>query len=108
MVYTGDPLGDPVDEVRFMIGDTDNDDLDITDLEIDYLIQTHTSATMAAIQACYMLAAKFSRLVDTQVDDVRVRSQQKQHNYFNLGKQLARREGLRGAIPDAPKADIQR
>ena len=36
--YSGDPLSSPVDECRFLIGDTDENDHIMQDEEIEYLI----------------------------------------------------------------------
>lgn len=73
--YSGDPSLDDKDAVRFMIGDVDEDDAQISDEEIAYLIAKTGSADGAAYAAATALSAKFSRLAisEKQVGDLRIK-----------------------------------
>jgi hypothetical protein len=73
--YSGDPTLSAKDEVRFLIGDTDDTDELLQDEEIDYLVLEFGSPTLAAANACQALAAKFSRrsIDEKAVGDLRLK-----------------------------------
>lgn len=82
--YTGDPSSRSIDAVRFMVGDTDLTDAALQDEEITWLLAQHGTAQGAAIAACRALQAKYARLADTQVDDVRESASQIAKGYAAL------------------------
>ena len=75
--YSRDPSVSDRDKVRFLIGDTDVDDQLISDEEIDWLLTEESSVTSASVRACETVAAKFARLADKSVGDLRLSLSQK-------------------------------
>lgn len=77
------------DQVRLLIGDTDVTDALLQDEEIAYLLtQSASNVNVASVRACEAVAARFSRLADTQVDDVRVSLSQRAKGYRELAATL--------------------
>ena len=97
--YSGDPLASERDAVRFMIGDTDACDKQLSNNEIDYLLQVEGSVTQAAIVAAENLAAKYARLVDEQVGAVRISYSQRSRRYSDIANTLKARRNTAGAAP---------
>lgn len=85
------------DQVRLLIGDTDVTDALLQDEEIAYLLtQSASNVNVASVRACEAVAARFSRLADTQVDDVRVSLSQRAKGYRELAATLRGRIALTG------------
>lgn len=70
--YTGNPADSDRDGVRFLIGDTCEDDKLLQDAEIEYAISKQTTLELAAAYCLRVLAAKFSRMVTKKVGDIAV------------------------------------
>lgn len=73
--YSGNPLDNPRDQVRFLVGDTDQSDPLFQDGEINYLLAQYPGpggVLNATIRATEALMAKFSRMVNETVGDVRL------------------------------------
>ncbi len=68
--YTGDPASSDRDGVRFLVGDTCEDDQLLQDKEIEYAITQQTTLELAAAYCLRALAAKFSRNVTNKIGDV--------------------------------------
>lgn len=62
--YSGDPGASALDEVRFLIQDTDQDDQLLSDEEIEYLIDVYVDPYSAAVAAVISLIGKASRAVE--------------------------------------------
>ena len=63
--YTGNPDARPIDMVRFLIGDTDSTNAQLSDNEITALLNlTVNSTNAAAIYACRSLATKYASKAD--------------------------------------------
>lgn len=86
--YAGDPSNSTLEEVRFLIGDTDTTDQQLSDEEINYLIAKHITAYATAIHACLALVAKYSRKVDKSVGDLRIGYSKLRDHYASLAKSL--------------------
>lgn len=90
--YSGDPSDGGVDEVRFLVQDTDPNDQLITDEEIEYLIAkwepVYGSALMTASMVAEVIAAKFTREVAYAADGVSVGVQELQSKYDQLAMSL--------------------
>lgn len=100
--YSGDPDSSAKDQVRFLIGDTDSKDKLLNDAEIRYLLKLYNQFPMnAAIRACEVIIAKFSRLADETVGQVRITFSQKAKAYATLRAQLQERLAIEGATPFA-------
>lgn len=99
--YTGNPAASPKDAVRFRVGDTDFDDQLLQDEEILYLLGTEATVIQAAARAADGIAARFSRLSDKAVGDLRISFSQKSAQYRQLAMDLRSEAGISMAIPFA-------
>lgn len=99
--YSGDPSSSDRDALRFLIGDTDTTDQQLTDEELDYLLTFEGSVTAAAIAAIRSLIAKFARFADRSVGDLRVAYSQRIDNYRGLLDQLETRQVIHAGKPIA-------
>jgi len=90
--YSGDPTDSDLDEIRFLVQDTDTADQLITDEEISYIIDkwvdVYGSNFMAAAMVAEAIAAKFTREVAYSADGVSVAVEQLQQKYDNLAMSL--------------------
>jgi hypothetical protein len=86
--YSGDPGASDLDEVRFLIGDTDTDDQQLSDEEINYLLTSTGSVQAAALGAARSLWAKYSRMVDQKTGDIDIKYSQRKDAYAALIRQL--------------------
>ena len=91
--YSGDPALSQLDEVRFLIQDTDRDDFELGDEEVNYLLTRHGDASAAAIAACNVLAAKYAGLVDKAVGDLQLSLSQRTEHFRDLAKHLSTTAG---------------
>lgn len=97
--YSGDPSTSPKDEVRFLIGDTSEDDPLLQDGEIAYLLdQCGGSALAAAVAACEGIVAKLSREADMSSGATSISASQRRAHYEGLLAQLQRRATRRPNI----------
>lgn len=62
--YSGDPGASALDEVRFLIQDTDTTDQLLSDEELSYLITSYEDAYSAAVAAVGVLIATASRTAE--------------------------------------------
>lgn len=70
--------------VRLLVGDTDSSDPQKDDAEIEFALSQHSDDVYSASEfICKVIAAKYSRLVTTQLDGVL------QSNYSDLAKQYS-------------------
>jgi len=99
--YTNDPANVALDRVRFMIGDIDADDPQITDEELNWLISDEGSEISAAIAAVRNLIAQYARLVDKSVDGLSISYSQRRDNLKELMATLKARQASRKAVPFA-------
>lgn len=90
--YSGDPADGGLDEVRFLVQDTDPADQLVTDEEIEYLIAkwhpVYGSPLMTASMVAEVIAAKFTREVAYSADGVSVGVQELQAKYDALASSL--------------------
>jgi len=99
--YGANPATSNIDYVRFLIGDTDPDDFLLVNSEISGLLSLYGGPVAASIVACESLAAKFSRLCDEEVGDVRVDLSQKAANFLKLAVRLRQQQAIGSPIPFA-------
>lgn len=88
--YSGDPLSSLRDEVRFLIGDTNENDAQFSDREIEYLLADESNVYLAAANGAFSLAAKYARMVDKSVGDLSISYSQRQKHFADLAAQLQR------------------
>ena len=91
--YSGDPSASSLDEVRFLIQDTDRDDFEISDDEIAYLIAKWGDAQAAAIASANILVARFAALEDKSVGDLSISFSQRADHYRDLAQHLSSSAG---------------
>ena len=68
--YSGNPGDSPRDKVRFLVGDTCEDQQLVSDGEIAWAVSNQPTEGLAAALVLRALAARFSRLVTAKVGDV--------------------------------------
>jgi hypothetical protein len=83
------PLASAKDEVRFLLGDTDESDQQFSDEEVDYLVTTFGDATTAAVAGARALAGRYARFVTKAVGDLRIEYSNRSSQYIGLAKMLA-------------------
>lgn len=99
--YSGDPTTSPVDEVRFLVGDTDPNAWLMTDGEVAYTLrQAGGDPHAAAIRACEGILAKLARCRDETVGSVSISFSQDVAGYQARLATL-RRALVAGAVPYA-------
>tara|TARA_R110000744_G_scaffold42497_7_gene95931 strand:+ start:196 stop:657 length:462 start_codon:yes stop_codon:yes gene_type:complete len=104
--YNGDPASSALSAIRFLIGDTDTADQLVTDEEIAWL-NTESGDTPTSLTALYKasaaaaraIAAKFSRLADQSVGDLKVSMSQKAVGYDALARSLAAQAAADAGVP---------
>jgi hypothetical protein len=104
--YSDDPNSSKRDEVRFLIGDTDTSDQLLTDREIDFAVTRHSDANLAAVACALAIAAKYSRLADKAVGDLRLSYSQRSTQYIKLAGELKRQAAATGIAPWMPARSI--
>ena len=97
--YDGDPSANEKDEVRFLVGDTDSTDQLVSDEEIAYAIAEESNALLAAAKVAKAIMAKFARLVDKSVGDLKLNFSQRMTHYKDLIDQLTERGTASAGIP---------
>ena len=106
--YSGNPTGSDKDQVRFLIGDTDETDQLLQDEEINFLLQAKGSAQSAAIHACSVIMATLAREVDYTIGPESVKASQRLENYKTIMQNLKSLNIGANAAPSFkdPLADI--
>jgi hypothetical protein len=85
--YSGDPSNSPLDELRFLLGDTDPDCPILSDEELNYILGKANNDMQAAVLASLqIIVIKYARLKDETVGDVQVKYSQIYDHYFDLLK----------------------
>ena len=99
--YSFDPSASPLDEVRFLVGDTNADTPQLQDEEINYQIKLVYGAVppisgnlLPAAYCADVLAAKYTRAVDKSVGTLRLSYGQRVKQYQDLARQLRTRATL--------------
>ena len=93
--YSGDPSDSTLDEVRFLIGDTNSTDQQLSNEEILYLITTYTTALMAAYHAALQLSARYtSKWESKSVDGLSISFGDRAKKYARLAQDLLDRAAL--------------
>lgn len=104
--YSGNPTTSTLDEIRFLIGDTDTTDQLLADEEINYLsdkwLERQGSTFYVAAIACETIAARLAREVSYSADGVSLSLSELQAKYKLQADMLRAQhdELLVGGIPD--------
>jgi hypothetical protein len=111
--YSGDPTQSPADSVRFLLGDTDNTDLLLSDGEIGFLLSEWSNVYDAAAAGADQLAAQFSREIDYSGDGISTTTSELQQQFIQLAtqlRQLSKRKGRLAApyVGGISRADVEK
>lgn len=98
--YSGNPTDSYRDQVRFLIGDTDDEAQLIQDEEIDWSLVENTSVYLAAATVALSIAAQYARKVDFSVGkDLQVSYKNQANFYSKLAKDLSKRASFSFSTP---------
>jgi len=88
--YSGDPDESPLDEARFLLGDTDEEDPLITNEEINYTLKHNKVTYTACAVCCDTLARKYSREIASQMGSgsLQVQAQQRAEAFTKRAAEL--------------------
>ena len=86
--YSGNPADSDRDEIRFLIGDTDTNDQQVSDEEIAWALTKSDGNYGAAALLCSNLASKYARLSDKEVGDLKLAYSQISQRYSELAVDL--------------------
>ena len=86
--YSGDPTTSAKDEVRFYIGDTDEDHQLLWDEEILFLTEKYTNTYWAAGVAANTLAARCAPTTEEKLGDWSGAYQQRYDHFLQLSKDM--------------------
>lgn len=96
--YSGNPSDSDKDAVRFLVGDKDSTDQQISDEEITFLMTQKSNVYAAAALAAGCIAAKYARDVGSSIESVRVFSADRYKHYKDLENELDNKS--KGATSD--------
>lgn len=99
--YSGNPAGSDRDKVRFLIGDTDTTDQQMSDEEIAWLLTEYPSVYLAAANAAEQLVARYARTLERRQTDLNPSVHDKLAHYRQLAKRLRSTAATREAMPYA-------
>jgi hypothetical protein len=94
-----DPINEPVDAVRFLVGDVDTPQ-QLTDTEILFALDQNANTYAAAAICARALAARYARRVDTKFETIESKYSQLRDSFEQLARSLdqqAKRAGGMGA-----------
>lgn len=95
------PLDNDRDKVRLYVGDTNSSDALLQDEDIQFFLESEGSPKRAAAVAALSISAKFSRLADETVGQVRVSFSQKSEQYAKLADKLRMSADVDDVVPYA-------
>lgn len=100
--YSGDPSVSPKDNVRFIIGDTEEDIPQVTDEEIEFALNnTESDVSRASILCVKNLVAKYAKAVDYKIGPESVSAGDRYTHYTSLLNKLEKDISQVGAAPSA-------
>jgi hypothetical protein len=82
--YSGDPSTSPLDEVRFLSGDTEELYSFVSDEEMTYHITKAPTLRDAAIRACRSILRKLAKQVDYTIGPESVKASQRLEQYKGI------------------------
>jgi len=104
--YSGDPSNSDLDQVRFLVQDTQESDQLLQDEEITFLLTLEGAPLKAASKAAETIGGMFARKCDEKVGTVSQAFSQKSSQYFELSKRLKRHSDVKQAETFAGGLDI--
>lgn len=95
-----DPADNPIDSVRFLVGDMDLVSPQLTDPEIQFALDQNPNLYGAAAICARALSARYARRVDTKFETIESKYSQLRDSFEQLARSLdqqAKRGGALGA-----------
>lgn len=91
--FSGDPDGEPKDEVRMLVGDTNATATLLSDEEIEHLLALMPPAAgkpawLAAALACDSICGKLARKMQQSIGPISASSQQQWEHYRDMAQQF--------------------
>jgi hypothetical protein len=87
--YTNNPIGNLIDQIRLLVGDTDVTDALLQDEEISFFLTQDDNVYKAAAIAARTIAGKLARAVtETKFDDVSQKTTPPSDHYLKLADAL--------------------
>lgn len=86
--YSKNPSSTPLDKVRFLIGDTVEDDPLLQNEEIESVLEEYVNEYRAAAECCEVIAANFSRSSDKEIGPLKIKQSGLSDKYLKLAKTL--------------------
>ena len=100
--YSFNPGYSAKDQTRFLIQDTNKNDPQLEDEEIEWVLSQYNNTPLnAAIRCCEVLVAKYTRMADEQVGQVKIQFSQKAKSYMSMRLMLANRLATEDCAPFA-------
>lgn len=99
--YDSTDLSTDLAKVRLLIGDTDTSHQQLSDEEINVVLALEENIYIAAASCARVLAAKYTRMADKWVGDLKVLYSQRSRQYERLAESLAKRKGRTHQVPTA-------
>lgn len=97
--YSGDPSSSPLDQVRFLLGDTDHDDpASLSNEEITWLISEWDNLYFAAAAGAEQIAAQYAKEAPYSSDAVSVDLTVLQQHYTDLAETLRKEWTRKGRV----------
>lgn len=96
MSYSGSPSDSNLDEVRFLLGDTDESNELLSDDEVEYLLNEHGTPIKASYHGALTLAAQYAGKADVAIGTARITYAGISDRFVALAKSFADRGGAIG------------
>lgn len=92
-----DPAANPIDSVRFLVGDTATPP-QLLNAEIQFALDQTTNIYAAAAMCARALAGRYARQVDEKFETIESKNSQLRSNYELLARQLDQQARMKGGI----------
>lgn len=108
MPYIGyAPTLEPIDAVRFLLGDT-SEPFQLIDPEIAFALDQTSNIYAAAALCARALAGRYARRVDSKFETIESKDSQLRSNYEMLARQLDQQAKKRGGLGEPRAGGISR
>lgn len=88
--YGANPASSTLDAVRLLIGDTDTNDQQLQDGEIQWNLSKYSNNVYAAaVASARQVAARYARMMDSDIESVSVKASVLYKNYADLANKIA-------------------
>jgi hypothetical protein len=86
--YSGDPADSDLDHVRFLIGDTNENEQKLQDAEVQFAIDSAANVYVASANCARAIAGRFASRVDERFESIESRFSQAAKGYYDLALRL--------------------